>query len=286
MNYWNESKDNIYVAAHRGWCSKYPENTMEAFKAAAEIGVDQIETDIRITKDGELVLIHDPAVDRTTDGCGKVAEMTLAELKQLDAGVKKGKEFKGSRIPTFIEFMEYVKDFPMLTLDLELKVMDVGSKHNGASNDEIFVICGKEYTRIELSHYVCDRVIEIVEKYNFGDRVVLNTFGGKLHDYIYEKYNGKYRQHVYFPISNLSAPTIDPYSYAYCCCMFGENNGEIMASKEMFEKMAARGVEPWAGAGVKDAAGVDMAIERGAVLITCNNPDEILNLLRERGKHA
>ena len=67
MNYWTQSKDNIWVAAHRGWCSKYPENTMEAIKAAVEVGVDQIETDVRVTKDGELVLFHDPTVDRTTN---------------------------------------------------------------------------------------------------------------------------------------------------------------------------------------------------------------------------
>ena len=72
MNYWTQSKDNIWVAAHRGWCSKYPENTMEAIKAAVEVGVDQIETDVRVTKDGELVLFHDPTVDRTTNGTGKV----------------------------------------------------------------------------------------------------------------------------------------------------------------------------------------------------------------------
>jgi len=59
MNFWTQSKKNIYVAAHRGWCSEYPENTMASFRAAVEIGVDQIELDVRMTKDGELVVIHD-----------------------------------------------------------------------------------------------------------------------------------------------------------------------------------------------------------------------------------
>lgn len=54
MNYWTQSNQNIYVAAHRGWRSRYPENTLEAFGAALELGVDQLETDVRITKDGEL----------------------------------------------------------------------------------------------------------------------------------------------------------------------------------------------------------------------------------------
>ena len=176
--------------------------------------------------------------------------------------------------------MEFVKDIPMLTVDLELKIRDVDDR-----NDEIFVICGKEYTRIDLAYYVCDKVIEIVEKYNFADRVILNTFGGKLHDYIYTKYKGKYKQHVYFPKSFMSTGGIDPYSYAYSCCMFSEDDS-IMATKGAFDAMAEKGVAGWAGAAVKDACGVDMAIERGASLITCNNPDKILKHLKERGKHA
>lgn len=78
MNYWTQSKDNVYVAAHRGWSEKYPENTMPAFKAAVALGVDQIETDVRVTKDGELVIFHDESVGRTTDGPEgvKVCELT------------------------------------------------------------------------------------------------------------------------------------------------------------------------------------------------------------------
>ena len=83
MNYWTQSEKNIYVAAHRGFSELYPENTMLAFRKALEIGVDQIETDIRITSDGELVCIHDDTVDRTTNGKGRVCDKTLAEIKAL-----------------------------------------------------------------------------------------------------------------------------------------------------------------------------------------------------------
>ena len=121
INYWKQNEKNIYVAAHRGWSEKFPENTIEAFVSAIELGVDQLETDIRISKDGELVLMHDATVDRTTDGSGAVNEMTLEELKALDAGINKGIEFAGCKIPTFSEFMELVKDLPAMTLDIELK---------------------------------------------------------------------------------------------------------------------------------------------------------------------
>jgi glycerophosphoryl diester phosphodiesterase len=267
MNYWTQSKDNIWVAAHRGWCAKYPENTMEAFRAALELGVDQIETDVRMTKDGELVCMHDACVCRTTNGGGYVRDLTLEQIKELDAGIRKGPEFAGCKVPTFIEFMDLVKDHPTITIDIELKG---------------YPVPGSEY---EMEAFdICDRVLKIVDDYGFRDRCVINTFSGRLQEYLDEKYHGMYRQHVYYPKRNLGTLiTRDPYEYAYCCCMFGEN--DYMATKEEFEAMRERGVRTWAGAGVKDEASVLRAIEAGAELITCNNCDEILDLLRKHGKH-
>ena len=269
MNYWTQSMDNIYVAAHRGWSSGYPENTMASMKAALEIGVDQLETDIRVTKDGELVLIHDASVDRTTNGTGAVIDFTLEELKKLDAGSWKGSEFEGMQIPTLIEFMELVKDHPTITLDMELKEYpDPGHE--------------------EISYSVCDRVLKILDEYGFTDRCVINTWSGKLHEYIRCKYGDKYRQHVYYPIGCLGECTVDPYSYGYCCCMFDPDNDPErlgMAQKSDFDAMRKAGPQPWAGASVKDEKSVELAIQNGAELITCNNPDEILRLLKEKGKH-
>jgi len=263
-NYWTQSPKNIYVAAHRGWPVKYPENTLPGFEAAIALGVDQLETDIRISADGELILLHDATVDRTTDGSGRADEMTLAQLKALDAGSWKGEEFRGYRIPTFLEFMELIKDLPDMTIDFELKE---------------YPTPGRE----ELAYSVCDRVLAIIDEYGYTDRCVINTFSGKLHEYIQRKYGKKYRQHVYYPMKHNGVCEMDPYDYGYCVCMFGE--GEIMAPAQEFAAMDARGIQPWAGAGVKDAAGVEMAAQRGAYLITCNNPDEILALLRERNLH-
>ena len=266
MNLADKRPDKIYVAAHRGWYAKYPENTMPAFRAAVELGVDQVETDVRVTADGELVLIHDATLERTTNGTGKVIDMTFEELRGLDAGSWKGEEFRGYQIPTFKEFMEYFATLPEMTLDIELKEYPTE---------------GRE----ELAYSVCDRVLKMIDDYGYTDRCVINTFSGKLHEYIQDKYGDKYRRHVYFPIKHLGEISRDPYENAYCCCMFSGTKGIAMATKEEFDDMAARGVRPWAGAGVKDADGVDMAIANGAELITCNNPDVILELLRERGYH-
>lgn len=221
MNYWTQSPKNIYVAAHRGWRTKYPENTMESFRAAEALGVDQLELDVRVTKDDELVVIHDPTVDRTTDGTGLVREKTLAELKALDAGIFKGEEFRGCKIPTFIEFMEFIKDHPTMTLDVELKERP----------SEI------EESR---SYELCDRVLNIIDDYGFTDRVVINTWSGKLHEYIYKKYGKKYRLHSYYPKSCLGEIELEPYAFPYCCCMFAQEEGlrnkaVPMATKQEFD---------------------------------------------------
>lgn len=285
MNYWTQSKDNIYVAAHRGWSQKYPENTMLSFRKALELGVDQLETDVRITRDNQLVLIHDAVVDRTTNGTGKVADMTLAQLRELDAGSWKDPAFAGEKIPTFIELMELVKDHPTITLDIELKEYPVNGIPPIKLHAEVkeYPVEGLE----ETAFTICDRVLKIVDEYKFTDRVVINTWSGKLHEYINEKYGDKYRLHLYFP-APLMGEMEKPFAFGYCCCMFaadGKPGDRRVASLEDCKKMLARGIRPWAGTAVKNAEMVDVAIASEVELITCDNPDLILECLRERGKH-
>jgi glycerophosphoryl diester phosphodiesterase len=97
------------VLAHRGASGYAPENTLEAFKLAMEMGADGFELDVHLSADGELIVIHDETVDRTTNGKGYVKDMTLSQLKQLDAC--KGMEaYRGARIPTLGEVYDLIKD--------------------------------------------------------------------------------------------------------------------------------------------------------------------------------
>jgi glycerophosphoryl diester phosphodiesterase len=92
---------NFVTIGHRGAMGLEPENTLRSFVAAEQAGLDVIELDLHLSKDGALVVMHDPDVDRTTDGSGPVAEMTLEELRALDAG-------RGERVPVFEEVLEAV----------------------------------------------------------------------------------------------------------------------------------------------------------------------------------
>jgi glycerophosphoryl diester phosphodiesterase len=100
---YNQKLINI---AHRGASGYAPENTFAAFDKAIEMNVDYIELDTQMTKDHELVVIHDSRVDRTTDGTGYVKDFTLKEIKSLDAGSWFDEEFEDQRIPTLIEVIE------------------------------------------------------------------------------------------------------------------------------------------------------------------------------------
>jgi glycerophosphoryl diester phosphodiesterase len=109
----------MLAIAHRGASAYAPENTRPAFERAIEIGANMIETDVQITRDGELVLFHDDIVDRTSDGVGPLADHTLDELRRLDIGAWMGSEFAGERIVTLDEFWDSF--VPRITVCLEIK---------------------------------------------------------------------------------------------------------------------------------------------------------------------
>ncbi len=99
-----------HVIAHRGASGRFPENTLSAFEHAVEVGTDWIELDVVTTADDVVIVSHDTRVDRCTDGTGKFADMTLAQVKQLDAGVRFGEAFAGTKIPTLDEALDVIGD--------------------------------------------------------------------------------------------------------------------------------------------------------------------------------
>ncbi|MEU2280910.1 glycerophosphodiester phosphodiesterase family protein [Streptomyces sp. NPDC013178] len=103
---------NFLTIGHRGVMGVEPENTLRSFVAAEHAGLDVVELDLHLSKDGALVVMHDADVDRTTDGSGPIADLTLAELRALDAG-------RGERVPVFEEVLEAV------SLPLQAEIKDV-----------------------------------------------------------------------------------------------------------------------------------------------------------------
>lgn len=107
----------VYIVGHRGAAKLRAENTLGSFQLAIELGVDRLECDVRLTKDGHAVLIHDATVDRTTNGTGQVRDMTLAEIRSLDAG-------DGEKVPLLSEYLKLLKKTGVPS-EVEIKDPDV-----------------------------------------------------------------------------------------------------------------------------------------------------------------
>lgn len=118
-----------WVIAHRGASAYAPENTMAAFRLAAEMGVNFIETDLQLTRDSKLVAFHDAQLGRTTKGQGLIREHTLAELRELDAGSWFDPKFAGEKIPTLEEIIAFAREKDVVFY-LEVKAGDTwGVEH-------------------------------------------------------------------------------------------------------------------------------------------------------------
>jgi len=109
------------VIAHRGDSAHRPENTLASFASAIEVGAHLIEFDVQLSRDGHVIVLHDPRVDRTTDGTGAAAELTLAELRALSAGYAErfGSTYKGERIPTLAETLAFLQGRARLMIEIK-----------------------------------------------------------------------------------------------------------------------------------------------------------------------
>lgn len=127
-------KYQVNIVAHRGASGTFPENTLVSFKEAIRLDVESIEFDVHLSRDYELIIIHDGSVDRTTDGSGKIEDLTLGDIKKLDAGSKVGSQFAGERIPILSETLDimpenirlniHVKAYPTTRNIVTQKVID------------------------------------------------------------------------------------------------------------------------------------------------------------------
>lgn len=138
-----QPNSNPIVIAHRGASGTAPENTLAAFELGIQYKADQLELDVHLSKDGEVIVIHDATVDRTTNGTGKVEELTLADLKKLDAGSWKDNQYTNEPIPTLDEVLKLVKGRSTVLIEfkrgdklydgVEQKVIDIVQQNQAES---------------------------------------------------------------------------------------------------------------------------------------------------------
>jgi glycerophosphoryl diester phosphodiesterase len=149
----------VYVVAHRGAHEGIPENSLAAYQKAIDLGCDFVEIDVRTTKDGKFVSVHNSSIDAYAPGkTGKVKDMTLDELRALDIGLRVGEQWKGTKIPTFEEILDLCKGKIGIYLDLkEAPVPELVSiiKAKGMEKDVIWYVGGKDLADLKSSCPEC-----------------------------------------------------------------------------------------------------------------------------------
>ena len=240
--------NKIIVEGHRGYCAKYPENTMISFEAAMDLGVDAIEFDVWLTSDKVPVLIHDGNCLRT---CGKdvhVRDLTLSEVKQLSASyeAKFGEAFAGQdvRIPTLEELLiRRSEKRPDIMLGVEIK----------------------EYTEETV-----DLTVELLKKYGVFDRCFFYAFHAATIKYLKTRYNARTMGYPDFQMREFQP---DSYSYYE---ELGLNMG--LVKSELCDFYMAKGflTHMYCADTEED---VRLCIEKGAGLITANDPVPLMKVL-------
>lgn len=269
----NVYKNAVRVAAHRGNSHDYPENTIVAFQSALQLPVDQLEIDLHMTKDGEIILMHDHTVDRTTNGTGLIRNYTFKALRELDAGGWKGEAFRGVRVPAFVEFLELLKDYPEMTVNVELKDYPLAAENWPLESARAWA---KEST---------EKSLQLIEQYGMADRIWINCWSGELLEYIDKAYRHRYKLHGYFPFSLMHGEkTRDPYDYLHCVCLFGSKESPVVEKAE-YDRAKSRGVEPWNFFPGDEIENYEAAIANGCMLLTCNDPAKAIGYLKSRGLH-
>lgn len=231
----------IVVSGHRGYKASYPENTLLAFHEAIKLGVPMLELDLRMTRDGEIAVIHDETVDRTTNGTGEVRDFTLAELQALDAGSWVSPIFAGLKIPSFHEFCKLMLDYPEVLLNVEIK----------PSPEAI---------------QTADAAVQLLKQYRLYDNCVFTSFDANVVAHLHDSYGAKTQGFKGEKMFNFVEGEHGTYSKMWALAMDMKllNMGDVQRFKAM-------GLQVWCYA-PDDEAAVDYALSCGVYVMTCNNP--------------
>ena len=234
----------IFTEGHRGWCAKYPENTLVSYKAAIELGVDAFEFDVHLTKDGVPVIMHDANAYRTCGVDRRLRDMTREEGKALDAGAKFSPEFAGERVPTLEETLKLARSLSD-TIRLGVEIKDY---------DEATV----------------DKTVPLLKEYGFFDECWFYCFNAPILKYIKQRYNGRTMGYPDFQMSGFAPDSYDYY----------DEIGIAMniARSEVYGVYAGKGKPVHIYCADNDAD-VAFALSLSPALITANDPPALMKAL-------
>lgn len=218
--------EKVILAGHRGERTVVPENTLAAFRYALSCGVDAIETDFHLSKDGVLMVIHDHTLDRTTNGHGNVCDHTFEQLRALSAGGWFSDAFSGERIPTADEFFQLTADTGIL-YNLELKVYPADEGEQRA-------------------YEAVDKLVAMLEKYQVADdRVMMSSWSLAVLAYVKKTYGDRFLLQGFYPLANFKdGEGIDAFSCMDFACLFPLEGSKHLCPPSDYEALKRHGVVP------------------------------------------
>ncbi len=266
----NPSKDYVLVVSHRGDWRYAPENSLQAVKRCIDLGVDIMELDVRLTKDGHLVAIHDETVDRTTNGLGKVSDFTLTEIKKLRLMNACGIPGSIQQIPTLEEVMILAKDKIMINLD----------KTEGKTVREAYEILKKTGT-----------VNQAIFKGNDTYQVMYEKYGNLMDSIIYMPKLWYKDENIATYIQTFEK-TINPFAYeilfdseeaeTYKIIPEIQNQKDTFLAIALWDELCAGHTDEQALLEGADAAW-GWLIKNGANAIMTDRPKELIEYLKGKG---
>ena len=256
----------IILAAHRGDKKRFPENTMPAFDAALRFGADMIETDVHMTSDGHLVLIHDRSLKRTTGVDGLTDKTALADIRSLDAGSWFSPDFINTPVPTVEEFITLIKNSDML-INWELKdyPKEVG---------------------YAFAFETADRLIDTIKRHGLEERSMINSFSDRVLEHVYNKHGSAFPIHgqgIYHCQRTNDSATIEQEKlYNWCCLYPNEKGFTPLDFPENFKYCKNHGIIPCVC--VPDVLDTyKQYIDLGCRMFTSNDIYEADRILRQLG---
>lgn len=235
------------VAGHRGMKALYPENTLLSFEKAIALGVDMLEMDINVTRDGELIVMHDLTVDRTTNGTGAIRSLTLSEIKALDAGAHLDPRFAGLAVPTFDEFCQLMTQHREILLNVEIK---------------------------DKTEECVDKTIAMLDRYGLLPVCVFTCFDADIIKYIHRKHDLPTQGFPGFVMQHF-----EPGLGGTFACMTAVGLEMSRLTPERVVDYEEMGILPWAYC-PDDDRGAAHARYCDAWLVTSNNPEPCLRLFK------
>jgi len=272
--------NQVAVCAHRGDCVHGMQNTMTAFRYAIGLGVDMVETDVRMSKDGQLFLMHDLNLEDLTDGTGRISNHTYEEIRSMNVAVR-GIASDLVSIPDFEpvalleELLDLAVDHPALMLNIEIK----------DKPDEVDEAFAFECAR---------KTADMLATRGLGSRTWINSFSGRIVEWVHTIHGDTFHYHGFFPWHIMGSMQTNPWELCDVACVLNwvlRTDGSVHKQHTVpcpaawYKQLLKIKVMPLTVSFYGDMQAYDDAISYGSRILMADDPAAMLAYVRAKGLH-